>query len=65
MVAASRPAAHALELDHVEPVEESTSGEQSFVLNELTRAWMRKRVLTEAKGKATLNELKHQTVSSE
>jgi PilZ domain len=55
----SRPATDVLEQDPVEPAEESTSGEQSYVINELIIALMRKRVLTETEGKAMLKKLMH------
>jgi hypothetical protein len=53
------PEAEALERDRPEPLEESGNGEQRYVLNELIIALMRKRVLTDAEGKAMLQKLLH------
>jgi hypothetical protein len=53
------PEAEALEQDGAGNVEESANGEQSYVLNELIIALMRKRVLTDAEGKAMLQKLLH------
>ena len=55
----SRPAAEALEQDGADHIEERTGGEQRYVLNELIIALMRKRVLTDAEGKAMLKKLMH------
>jgi PilZ domain-containing protein len=51
------PEADALERDEPEHVEEKVNGEHSYVLNELIIALMRKRVLTDAEGKAMLQKL--------
>jgi PilZ domain-containing protein len=51
------PEAEALERDEPEQIEESVNGEQRYVLNELIIALMRKRVLTDAEGKAMLQKL--------
>ena len=53
------PEAEALERDGLEHIEESANGEQRYVLNELIIALMRKRVLTDAEGKAMLQKLLH------
>ena len=53
------PEADALERDPPEVVEGRANGEQSYVLNELIIALMRKRVLTDAEGKAMLQKLLH------
>jgi hypothetical protein len=54
------PEADALERDQPELVEAtSANGEQNYVLNELIIALMRKRVLTDAEGKAMLQKLLH------
>ena len=53
------PEAEALERDGPEHVEESVNGEHRYVLNELIIALMRKRVLTDAEGKAMLQKLLH------
>ena len=55
----SRPAAAALEQDGADHIEERTGGEQRYVLNELIIALMRKRVLTDAEGKAMLKKFMH------
>jgi hypothetical protein len=55
----SRPAADALEQDVADPIEESAEGEERYVLNELIIALMRKKVLTDAEGKAMLKKLIH------
>jgi hypothetical protein len=51
--------AEALEDDGPEHREESGGREQAYVLNELIIALMRKRVLTDAEGKAMLKKLMH------
>jgi PilZ domain len=53
------PEAEALERDGPELIEESVNGEQRYVLNELIIALMRKRVLSDAEGKAMLQKLLH------
>jgi hypothetical protein len=53
------PEAEALERGGLEQMEESANGEQRYVLNELIIALMRKRVLTDAEGKAMLQKLLH------
>lgn len=51
--------AEALEDDGVDRSQQSSSSEQGYVLNELIIALMRKRVLTDAEGKAMLKKLMH------
>jgi hypothetical protein len=53
------PEAEALEQNQPELIEGRANGEQSYVLNELIIALMRKRVLTDAEGKAMLQKLLH------
>jgi hypothetical protein len=52
-----RPAARALEEDVAIASAESAKGEQTYVLNELIIALMRKNILTDAEGKAMLKKL--------
>ena len=58
-VTSTAPEAEALERDGPELIEESVNGEQRYVLNELIIALMRKRVLSDAEGKAMLQKLLH------